>query len=230
VNINSSLTKELRTKEYRDGYVASQIRIGLPFQIRGLRKERNLSQGELANKSGMAQPRISEMEKPGERSLNIETLLRVASALDVALEIRFVPFSELVDRSEQFDPDNFHVPSFEAELAIQEKKAPAVPHESLSTTTPTLKQLMGGAVAAQLFSPNQSMSLLLPLSVLQRTYTPKELMALGLGSVSTSMRSMAEWAPEPPQPKAENKRPRNTRKVVTMPRRPIWDQPAFRAS
>ena len=130
MNINSSLTNELRSKKYRDAYVASQIRMALPFQIRALRKERGLSQGDLAVLTGMAQPRISEIEKPGERRLNIETLLRVASGLDVGLQIRFVPFSEIVDSSERFDPDNFHVPSFDDELAKLEKKHAAAKNGS----------------------------------------------------------------------------------------------------
>jgi transcriptional regulator with XRE-family HTH domain len=117
VNIDSSLTKELRNKEYRDAYVASQIRINLSFQIRALRKARGLSQGELAALAGMAQPRISEIEKPGERGMNIETLLRVASALEVGVQIRFVSFGDLVEWAEGFEPDSFQVPGFEAEIA-----------------------------------------------------------------------------------------------------------------
>ncbi len=120
LNIDSSLTKELRDKEYRDAYVGSQIRIGLPFQIRAVRKERGWSQADLAEKCGMAAPRISEIEKPGERRLNIETLLRVAAGLDVGLEVRFVPFSQLVDHSEGFNPDTFTAPSFEQEIADME--------------------------------------------------------------------------------------------------------------
>ena len=123
MNIHSSLTRELREKQYRDGYVAAQIRIGLPFQTRALRKSRaNMTQAALAKAAGMSQPRISEIESPGERSLNIETLLRLASAFDVGLEIRFVPFGELVDRSESFDPETFTVPTFEDEIEALEQE------------------------------------------------------------------------------------------------------------
>ena len=52
----------------------------------------------------------------------IETLLRLASAFDVAVEIGFVPFSELVDRSETFDPENFEVPSFKEEIKKLEQE------------------------------------------------------------------------------------------------------------
>ena len=70
----------------------------------------------------MAQPRISEIEKPGERRLNIETLLRLASAFDVALQVRFVPFSEFIDFSEDIDLDNFALDTFEEEVAEAEKR------------------------------------------------------------------------------------------------------------
>ncbi len=117
MNIDSSLTNELKDKVYRDAYVASQINIGLPFQVRALRNSRQWKQGELAERTSMSQPRISEIETPGGRSLNIATLLRLASAFDVGLDIRFVPFSELVDRSEGFDPDDFTVKSFNEDIA-----------------------------------------------------------------------------------------------------------------
>lgn len=117
MNINSSLTSELESKEYRDAYVRSQIKVNLPFQIRALRNERGLSQGDLASLATMSQPRVSEIEKPGGRSLNLETLQRVASGLDVGLQVRFVSFGELVGWSEAFDPDDFHVPSFPDEIA-----------------------------------------------------------------------------------------------------------------
>jgi transcriptional regulator with XRE-family HTH domain len=125
VNIKSSLTAELRDKSYRDAYVASQIRIGLPYQARALRVARDLTQGQLADLAEMAQPRIAEIEKPGKRSLNLETLLRLASAFDVGLEVRFVPFGDIVRHEETFDPDTFDVPSFDDEL-LHEKEAAEV--------------------------------------------------------------------------------------------------------
>jgi len=106
----------LKNKEYRDAFVGSQISVGLPFQIRALREERGWKQSRLALEAGMLQPRISAMEKPGEAKFNLETLRRIASAFDVALVVRFVPFSELIDWSNKFNPDHFHVPNFAEEL------------------------------------------------------------------------------------------------------------------
>lgn len=127
MNTTSSLIGEMRDKDYRDAYVASQIRIGIPFQIRALRKSRGWKQDQLAEHAKMEQPRISEIEKPGERRPNIETLLRIAAAFDVGLEVRFLPYSELIDHSESFDPNDFRIKTFveeikERELAEQQAK------------------------------------------------------------------------------------------------------------
>ena len=114
----------LRNKEYRDAFVASQIGIGLPFQIRALREQREWKQSELAEKAGMLQPRISAVETPGGAKFTLETLRRIASAFDVALLVKFVPFSELVDQSEDFNPDTFRVPGFGDDPGLVERKEP----------------------------------------------------------------------------------------------------------
>jgi hypothetical protein len=62
----------------------------------------------------MLQPRISAILKPGKAHLNIETLRRLAEAFDCGLSIQFVPFSELVRRSERFDPDDLVEPDSSA--------------------------------------------------------------------------------------------------------------------
>src|ERR1700687_3356065 len=112
----SKLIRKLKDPRYRSAFVASQINIGIPFQVRSLLKSRGWTQEQLAERAGMLQPRISAILKPGKARLNIETLRRLAEAFDCGLSIQFVPFSELVRRSERFDPENFDVPSFEEEL------------------------------------------------------------------------------------------------------------------
>ena len=121
MNTSSSLISEMRNKEYRDAYVASQIRMTLPLLVRTLRRNVAWTQPQLAEAAGMAQPRISELEKPGERRLTIETLLKLASAFDVALQVRFLPFSELIDWNEEIDLDNFAIPPFSQEIEAAER-------------------------------------------------------------------------------------------------------------
>jgi transcriptional regulator with XRE-family HTH domain len=110
--METNLITKLQDKEYRDAFVASQINVELPFQVRALREKRGWTQSQLAEKAGMAQPRISAMETPGKGKYNLETLRRLASAFDIGLTVRFAPFSELIEWTEQFSPDSFQVPSF----------------------------------------------------------------------------------------------------------------------
>ncbi|MDA1316187.1 MAG: helix-turn-helix transcriptional regulator [Acidobacteria bacterium] len=111
----SKLLSKLRNPEYRKAYVASQISVGIPFQIRSLLKSHGLTQEQLAKQANMLQPRISKLLNPGAMEPNIRTLRRIAEAFDCGLMVRFVPFSELVLRSERFDPESFTVQTFEQE-------------------------------------------------------------------------------------------------------------------
>ena len=117
VNINSSLMNELKNKQYREGYVGSQIGVNLPFQIRALRKARGLSQGRTCRtgKNGTASD-LRNRETRGAQPQSRD-LAAVAAGLDAGLQVRFVPFGELVDWAEAFDPDNFQVQSFVDEVA-----------------------------------------------------------------------------------------------------------------
>lgn len=167
MNINSSLVGELHEKEYRDAYVESQIRMTLPLQIRELRKRREWTQPQLADRAGMGQPRISELEKPGERRLTIETLLRLASAFDVGLQVRFIPFGELIDWSEDLDIDNFNVLPFEKELAeaVQATIVQLIPKK------PPMAAVVGACQAAgsSIEPPRQSRAANMPSSVIGGT-------------------------------------------------------------
>ena len=114
------ITEDMKNKEYRHGIVASQIEIDLPLQIRALRLEREWTQPRLAAEADMKQPRISAIENPGKVHFTLETLRRLAEAYDVALIVRFAPFSELARWSRDFNPDEFSVPSFDDDPGLIE--------------------------------------------------------------------------------------------------------------
>jgi transcriptional regulator with XRE-family HTH domain len=71
----------------------------IAFQIRQLRKAEGWEQRDLARELGnpKLQPMISRYENPDYGRYSITTLLELAAAFDVALAVRFVPFSELVE-------------------------------------------------------------------------------------------------------------------------------------
>jgi transcriptional regulator with XRE-family HTH domain len=141
MNLMSSLVDELRNREYRSAFVTSQIETGIPFQIRAIRKNRGMTQPELARSAGMSQPRISEVETPGARRLSLDTLLRIAEALDIALQVKFVTFGELVRQTESMNLDKLNVESFTSEVERRERQNAAKFADASSSVARTTSSL-----------------------------------------------------------------------------------------
>src|SRR5438876_279312 len=112
------ISASLRDKEYRDAFVEEHIDTGLPFQIRAMRQDRGWTQGELGQRTGMAQESISQLESSSYGRFTLRTLKRLASAFDVALMVKFVPFSRLVDWQAELSPEDLAVPSFDADTGL----------------------------------------------------------------------------------------------------------------
>lgn len=131
---------KLRRKAYRDAYVEQHVKTSLPFQIRAMREEpeRDWSQADLGEKAGMRQNAISRLEKADYGNLSVNTLLRLASAFDVALLIKFVPFGKLIEEFKDLSAEALQVPSFDNEVASLEQAAraeTAVPIILMENTT-----------------------------------------------------------------------------------------------
>jgi len=107
-------------KTYRDARVASQIRNGLAFQIKALRDAHGWSQRDLGERVGMAQETISLLENPNYGKFTLRTLLRLASTFDVAILVRFGPFSELVNWESHLTADDLAPPSYADDLGMDE--------------------------------------------------------------------------------------------------------------
>ncbi len=155
---------KLKDKKYRDAFVRSQVNVGIPFQIRALRENppRRWKQEVLAEKSNMLQPRISAMEKPGGSKLNLETLIRLASAFDVGLIVRFAPFSEMVDWSESFSPDSFAVPSFDNDRELWQDQVATVNRSFVDAPTGIVQQAYAGVWAESIALHNARCIAVLP--------------------------------------------------------------------
>jgi transcriptional regulator with XRE-family HTH domain len=102
-----------QSKPYRDTYLRRVVRGAVAAQVRTLRESLPATQAELGQLVGMKQTAISRLENPESAGLTIDTLLRLASALDVALIIKFAPYSELVNWVVGFSPGSFSVPAFQ---------------------------------------------------------------------------------------------------------------------
>ena len=95
-SVKREIWESLGDKPSRDAFVAAHLSNNIGAQIFSMREAHGWSQGKLAEEVGMAQPRISVLEG-GYDSYSLTTLKRLASAFDVAVVVRFVPFSELVE-------------------------------------------------------------------------------------------------------------------------------------
>ena len=114
------LFEDFSDKQYRDAYVENHINDGLAFQIRTMRKNDNLSQKDLAGSLGTQQTAISRLENPDYGQFNLGTLKKLASIFDVALMVRFVPFSELANRTAHLSHADINVSPYNQDHGLQE--------------------------------------------------------------------------------------------------------------
>jgi transcriptional regulator with XRE-family HTH domain len=119
------LLNSLKDREFRAAFNLENVYTTICFQLRALREQREMSQGEFGKQvtPKMAQERISILEDPNADSKpTLNTLLRLADAADVGLDVRFVPFSTVLLRSVHTDMQKLEVHSFDDELPALEEQ------------------------------------------------------------------------------------------------------------
>jgi transcriptional regulator with XRE-family HTH domain len=165
-NLNSSdrlIGRIKRGPKDRAKLVGSHLDKGIAYQIRALRDRQGLSQEQLAAKVGMNQNAISRLESPQRGRPTITTLKRLAETFDVALVVRFIPFTKLVKWvsgtsyvEEGLSTDALAVPSFEEEEkcgAFQNLTATPIPEVRVAVISTSLlsncpwQSFKAGAVA-----------------------------------------------------------------------------------
>ena len=109
------ITKDVADPDQRHYLVEAQIRQGIPLQLRAMREGQGWTQETLAQKLGTTQNAISRLENPRTGKPTITTLERIAQVFDVALVVKFAPFSEFVDSLSGLSETSVSVPSYEEE-------------------------------------------------------------------------------------------------------------------
>jgi transcriptional regulator with XRE-family HTH domain len=109
------LRQDLADVEQRHLIVDAEIRNLIPLQIRAMREDRDWTQTEMAKKLGTTQNAISRLENPQSNLPTIPTLERIAEVFDVALLVRFAPFSGFINIIGEPSSKSVAVPSYESE-------------------------------------------------------------------------------------------------------------------
>jgi transcriptional regulator with XRE-family HTH domain len=100
------LRNSFKDPEYADAYAHSALNSYIATQIKVIREQRGWTQGELAEKAGMMQPRIAVMEDVDYSSWSINTLWRLARAFHLRLKVSFEEFGTLPREVDSFTRSN----------------------------------------------------------------------------------------------------------------------------
>ena len=84
------LSKQLKYDEFRKEYEAIQPEMDVIRAIVDARTSQNMTQKELAERTGINQADISKLEN-GTRNPSVNLLKRLADGMGMALKIEFVP-------------------------------------------------------------------------------------------------------------------------------------------
>ncbi len=126
------VSRLLEERSARESYVRATLNFLIPSQIRALRLEEGWTQLRLGQEADMKQARISAAETPGAVNFNLETLVRFAAAFRVGLQVRFVPFSTMLDWENRFSQDNFTVKTIDEDKAFTEPDTANTSDSSIS--------------------------------------------------------------------------------------------------
>ncbi|MGO8731632.1 MAG: helix-turn-helix domain-containing protein [Terriglobia bacterium] len=125
LSLKERLLNELKDPLYRRAFVEGHARDTIAFQLRMLRKAREWEQGDVAERLGnrKLQPMVSRYENPDYGRYSVRTLLELAEVFDVALVVRFEPFSELVRWDWASSATTLCPPRFEKDIRLSQMGA-----------------------------------------------------------------------------------------------------------
>lgn len=92
-SFRESLNEQLKDPEFKEEWDALEPEFQVIRAILNARHEKNITQKELAELTGIAQADISRMEN-GNANPSLQTLKRLAAGLGMAVKVDFVPLSK----------------------------------------------------------------------------------------------------------------------------------------
>lgn len=117
-SISKQVLESLKTgEEYRHSFVEEKVKTKIASQILAIRNQRGMDYKTFAQQLGKKTAWAYRLEDPNAGAPTISTLLGVARAFDVDLEVRFRPFSKLITEIDNLSSEPLAVPSFTEEIA-----------------------------------------------------------------------------------------------------------------
>jgi transcriptional regulator with XRE-family HTH domain len=117
-----TVRNEFQDYEYRHAYAEECLNTMVATQIKVLREQRNMTQGQLAEATGMKQPRIPLLEDSSYSNWTVNTLKRFAKAFDVALSVKFETFSRVISEFENMSRQSLQRPTFANDTRFQRRR------------------------------------------------------------------------------------------------------------
>jgi transcriptional regulator with XRE-family HTH domain len=151
--LRNNLRAEFHEKEYRHAYADESLNVYIATQIKVLREQRTLTQKQLADLAGMAQPRIAVLEDVNYSSWSINTLRRLAEAFDLRLTVSFENFSSLVNEVETLGKESLERDSFENDAWFHKKDVQAVDTPILNAAYAAAQSTSSGATILSMTVP-----------------------------------------------------------------------------
>jgi len=93
-DLNASIAEKFQDKNFEKKYLRSSALYRLAGEMLLLRKQRGLTQQELADKVGSTQAVISRLESASVKP-SLETILKIAEALDATVDVRLLPVEKI---------------------------------------------------------------------------------------------------------------------------------------
>jgi DNA-binding XRE family transcriptional regulator len=88
-NIEGYVQEKLKNKEFKALYEIERAKVSLAQKIAEMRQEKHLNQKALADKLGVSQQFISQIETGDGQNLTLDTLVRIAGSLGRRVRISF---------------------------------------------------------------------------------------------------------------------------------------------
>lgn len=98
-SFRETLNQQLQNKDFKDEYEALEPEFQIIREVLRSRREKNLTQKDLSQLTGIAQGDISRIEN-GNANPSISTLVRIANALGKELKISFEPKASSIVQEE----------------------------------------------------------------------------------------------------------------------------------